>query len=130
MATAPVPSNNERRDGGVRYDVRLGAEVVRARGGFTCCTRNLSIGGVCLETPQLLVEGSTIQLLLFLVVDDIEDTTRAPLELRASVAWSTPANGVGEPATAGLRFESPSLQQRERIERFLDVIVPDLIEEL
>lgn len=104
-----------------RIDVRLSAEVACDGRTFTALTRNLSIGGVCLEAGAAVAEGAVLSIALFLVVDDVEDATRAPLEIRGRVAWATPG-GDGEPTIVGVRFESVSALQMAGLTKFLKMV--------
>jgi len=72
-----------------RYDIRVSAEVTLHQGEpLTCVTRDLSLGGVGIDTEWALPEGSPISIELFVVVDDIEDESTIPLQLSGQVAWS------------------------------------------
>lgn len=72
-----------------RYDIRVSAEVSLRRGEpMTCVTRDLSLGGVGIETEWPLPEGAPLSVELFVVVDDIEDESTTPLLLEGKVAWS------------------------------------------
>jgi Tfp pilus assembly protein PilZ len=102
-----------------RIDVRLSAEVKFEGRLFTALTRNLSVGGVCLESKVTVPDGAAIGVGLFLVFDDIEDASGPPLELVAKVAWSAPAEEPGQPTVIGLRFESVSATQLEGLTRYL-----------
>ena len=104
-----------------RIPVRLSAEVHFAGKVFTATTRDLSSGGVCLESDRLLPEGYALQVGLFLVVDDVEDATQPPLEMRGKVAWATPGD-PGEKGSMGIRFESVSTGQMAGLTRFLKMV--------
>lgn len=72
-----------------RYDIRVSAEVTLHQGEpMTCVTRDLSLGGVGIDTEWALPEGAPISIELFVVVDDIEDESTTPLQLAGRVAWS------------------------------------------
>lgn len=72
-----------------RYDIRVSAEVTLHQGEpMICVTRDLSLGGVGIDTEWALPEGAPISIELFVVVDDIEDETTTPLQLVGRVAWS------------------------------------------
>jgi hypothetical protein len=102
-----------------RIDVRLSAEVMHQGRVFTATTRNLSVGGVCLESKVEVPDGAELGVGLFLVYEDVEDATRPPLSLKAKVAWSAPAESPGGPTVIGLRFEGVSPEQLEGLTRFL-----------
>ena len=72
-----------------RYEVRISAEVTLNQGEpMTCVTRDLSLGGVGIDTEWALPEGAPVSIELFVVVDDIEDESTTPLQLDGRVAWS------------------------------------------
>ncbi len=72
-----------------RYDIRVSAEVSLLQGEpMTCVTRDLSLGGVGVDTEWALPEGAPVTIELFVVVDDIEDEATTPLQLSGQVAWS------------------------------------------
>lgn len=103
-----------------RFPIRLSAEVNHTGRLFTAVTRDLSLGGVCLEAGRVLPEGDAIHLALFLVVDDVEDATQPPLEVRARVVWAA-AGEEGRPSTIGLRFEALSSIQTAGLQRLLRI---------
>lgn len=71
-----------------RYEIRVSAELNLGDGGsMTCVTRDLSLGGLGLDTERPLDEGALLGMELFVVVDDIEDETTVPLSLQGRVAW-------------------------------------------
>jgi hypothetical protein len=104
-----------------RIHVRLSAEVRSAGRAFTATTRDLSVGGVCLEADRTLGEGDAVQITLFLVVDDVEDASQPPIELRGRVAWSAPGE-EGRLSTMGVRFEGLSSTQMSGLTRYLKMI--------
>ena len=55
------------------------------------------------------------------MVDDVEDATQPPLEVRGKVAWATPGDD-GQPATMGIRFEAVSPGQLAGLTRFLKIV--------
>ncbi len=72
-----------------RYDIRVSAEITLLQGEpMTCVTRDLSLGGVGVDTEWALPEGAPISIELFVVVDDIEDESTTPLQLTGQIAWS------------------------------------------
>ena len=101
-----------------RTSVRLSAEVHYGGKVFTTTTKDLSVGGVCLESDRLLPVGNPLQVGLFLVVDDVEDATQPPLEVRGKVAWTTPGE-PGQKGAMGVRFDAVSAGQMAGLTRFL-----------
>jgi hypothetical protein len=74
---------------GPRYSLRLSAELRTATRSAIGVTRNVSAGGVCVEIDQPLAEGTELELVLFVVEDDIESADARTLEFRASVQWTS-----------------------------------------
>ena len=71
-----------------RYDIRVSAEVTVGGGQpQTCITRDLSRGGLGIESEWPLPDNVPVALELFVVVDDIEDESTTPLRLDGRVAW-------------------------------------------
>lgn len=105
-----------------RYEIRIAAEVRHARGTLTGTTRNLSLGGVCVELPQLLKEGSLAQLTLFIVEDDVESEGTKGLSLTATVQWT--AEGDRGYYTVGLKFGNLSTAQKTALENALKHAAP------
>ena len=62
-----------------RFAVRLSAELQVDGRTNTATTRNLSEGGVCLETDRALLEGAALAMTLFVVEDEIEAEGRRGL---------------------------------------------------
>jgi hypothetical protein len=104
-----------------RVDVRLSAEVKLAGKTLTATTRNLSVGGVCIEADIAVPDGSELDVGLFLVLEDIEDASAAPVVMRGRVQWSAPGEGT-QPATYGIRFESVSAPQMAALTGFLKLV--------
>ena len=104
-----------------RHDLRLSAEFRGKSGKLeTATTKNLSVGGAALELSHAaLDDGQAVDLALFLVVEGIEDPTKAPLTVSARVIWT----GEGDDGSfvAGVRFEKMSPEQTRWLERFLEV---------
>jgi hypothetical protein len=117
---APPPPPSTRR-AHQRVDVRLSAEVRAAGRRHAAATRNLSLGGCCIESAYPLVEGATLDLALFVVVDDVELANLPPLECRASVQWTAENDEVGLEArhVGGLRFVDLTDAQLEWLKRFV-----------
>lgn len=70
-----------------RYSLRLGAELKVEGHTVTGTTRNLSLGGLCLELDRPLKEGAFIRMTLFLVEDDVEAEGARGLDLTGTVQW-------------------------------------------
>ena len=96
----------------------MSAEVHHGGRIFTATTRDLSTGGMCLESNRLLPEGEGVLVGLFLVVDDVEDASQPPLEIRGKVAWTAPGE-EGRTGTMGIRFEGVSSTQMVGLSRLL-----------
>jgi hypothetical protein len=75
------------RDRAPRYDIRLSAEIRRETARITGTTRNLSIGGVCVEIDRPIEEGTSLALTLFIVEEGIETEGARGLELKGTVQW-------------------------------------------
>lgn len=104
-----------------RYKIHLSAEISTATGRFTATTRDLSVGGSCLEGGYPFEEGAEIDLSLFVVVDGIEDSSTPPLRTRGIVQW-TAENEDAPAATrhlAGVRFDHLTEDQRA----WLDAVI-------
>jgi c-di-GMP-binding flagellar brake protein YcgR len=80
-------------------------------------TRDISEGGVAVLLEQALPEGDTIELLLILTQDGIEDPNEEPFESSAHVMWSAEAEDGR--TMVGLRFTKMQPSQRQRLDRFL-----------
>lgn len=75
-----------------RSAVRLSAEIQVDRLRLTGTTRNLSLGGVCVEVDRPLEEGRQVKLTLFVVEEDVETEGARGLELTGSVQWTAEAD--------------------------------------
>jgi hypothetical protein len=104
-----------------RYNVRLSAEVTYRGELFTATTRDLSVGGVCLESRRTVPEGDPLRVALFLVVDEIEDPSQPSIDLTGKVAWAAPGE-EGRPGTLGVRFEGLTPMQQAGLNRFLKLL--------
>lgn len=71
-----------------RYAIRLSAELKLDAHTVTGTTRNLSLGGVCVEIDRPVVEGKLIRLTLFIVEDDIEAEGARGLDVTGTVQWT------------------------------------------
>ena len=104
-----------------RFRLHLSAELILGDNIFTAVTRDLSVGGCCLESAYGLPEGAIIELSLFLVVDGLEDADTPPLVVGARVQW-TAQNEDAEVESrhlSGLRFEDVTAEQQSWLENFL-----------
>ena len=110
----------ENRRAHVRFQVAVAAEIIRDGETLTAETRDISAGGVAVLLAQALPEGETIELMLILTQDGIEDASEEPFEARAHVMWSAPTEDG--PTMIGLRFANLPPAQRQRLERFLVVV--------
>ncbi len=111
----------ENRRAHQRYKLHLSAEIQTPKGTITASTRDLSVGGCCIESPYALEEGAQLRLSLFLVVDGIECSETPPLVVGASVQW-TAENDEALPESrhlAGMRFVDATDEQRSWLEGFL-----------
>jgi c-di-GMP-binding flagellar brake protein YcgR len=107
----------ENRRKHTRFSVAVAAEVTQGDETLAGETRDVSAGGVSVMLNAVLPEGASVELLLILTEDGIEDPDEEPFETRASVMWCAGLeNGV---AMSGLRFADVVPAQRKRLERFL-----------
>lgn len=104
-----------------RYAIQLGAEVSTEARTFTAATKDVSLGGACIEGPYPLEETSFISLNLFVVVDGIEEAGFPPLSVRAQVQWTAENDDpeVTWKHIAGLRFDDIGDAQKQWLERVL-----------
>ncbi len=70
-----------------RFNIRLSAEIHVDSRRVTGTTRNLSVGGVCVEIDRPIAEGKQIRLTLFVVEDDVETEGARGLDLTGTVQW-------------------------------------------
>lgn len=103
-----------------RVDVEVAAEVHTEEGVLLAASKNLSAGGVCLETESPLPKGTTVGLSLFLTLEGIEDADVEPLSVQATVVWST-ERGPGA-FTAGVRYTKLTPDDQHRIEAFVQAV--------
>ena len=84
-----------------RRSVRLGATVSHAIEPWRWDVRihNVSLGGACLELPQVLREGEQVTL------DFLAPTLWEPLRIAARVAWMRPRSRVDPLTTVGVTFQ-------------------------
>jgi hypothetical protein len=104
-----------------RYDLHLSAEVNTGEREFTAVTRDVSAGGCCVESAYRLEEGAHVKMSLFVVVDGIEDTSMAPLQVASRVQWAVENEEAAAVARhlAGVKFEGATDQQTAWLEGVL-----------
>lgn len=119
----PTPSDSRRIH--QRVDLRLGAELRLKELTVDGTTMNVSAGGVGVECEREIPEDAELVLLLFVVLEDVEDERTPPLAVRARVMWTAPGENPGDPCRAGLRFESITPAQQDWLRRFLKVAGED-----
>jgi hypothetical protein len=95
-----------------RYNIRLSAELKVDAQRITGTTRNLSIGGVCVEIDRPVPEGKLIRLTLFVVEDDVETEGARGLDVTGTVQWL--AEGDRNYAV-GIKFGTLSPQQTTQL---------------
>jgi hypothetical protein len=100
------------RDREPRRDVRLSAEVKLETARLTGTTRNLSLGGVCIEIDRPVTEGKELQLTLFIVEDGIETEGARGLELVGTVQWTAEAD---RGYAVGIKFANLSARQQSSL---------------
>jgi hypothetical protein len=105
-----------------RFKVSLSAEIERPGRTVTAETRNMSLSGANLVCHHPFKEGESFGIGLFLVVDDVEDPTKPPLQCRAKVAWV--AELEDHSYSAGVQFEDMTPEQKAWLERFLKEVGP------
>jgi len=103
-----------------RVDVEVAAEVHTGDAVLLAASKNLSAGGVALETESPLSKGATVGLSLFLTLEGIEDADVEPLSVQATVVWST--ERAAGAYTAGVRYTKMSPDDRIRIETFVRAV--------
>lgn len=77
-------------------------------------TRNLSRGGICLETVDALAIGDEVVVRVTLVFD--QDRTSEPLELPARVVWCT---SFGDAHQVGTQFRPMTQDRATYLDMFL-----------
>jgi hypothetical protein len=101
-----------------RIEMRLSAELRIGNKLITGVTRNLSVGGVCLEIDRPLAEGTHLGLTLFVVEDEVEAEGARGLELQATVQWAAEAD---RGYALGLKFDPLTPQQSTMLANALKV---------
>ena len=98
-----------------RFAVALSAELETRSGRIhRGIARNLSRGGICLETIDALAAGDEVVVRVRLVFD--EDRTSEPLELPARVVWCT---SLGDAQQVGTQFRPLSPERATYLDMFL-----------
>ena len=107
-----------------RYELRIAAEISYGDRQFTAVTRDMSAGGCCITAAYPLTELTTVQLNLFVVVDDVEEATMPALEVRAIVQWAAENDDAPteQRHVAGLRFEGITDAQQQWLQGVLERI--------
>ena len=80
-------TQNQMQPRAPRFNIRLSAELKVDALRLTGTTRNLSIGGVCVEIDRPIPEGKLIRMTLFVVEDDVETEGARGLDLTGTVQW-------------------------------------------
>jgi c-di-GMP-binding flagellar brake protein YcgR len=108
---------HQRFQAAVAAEVEIGAELYEGE------TRDLSRGGASVWMRAPLSDGMQISLTLFLTEDGIESPDEESLTLQAHVVWlSSEKQGA---VLAGLRFETPSEADAQRLENLLAALEPN-----
>ncbi|MDB4965863.1 MAG: hypothetical protein JWN44_1552 [Myxococcales bacterium] len=102
-----------------RLAIRLSAELKVDAHRLTGTTRNLSTGGVCVETDRPVPEGKLIRLTLFIVEEEIEAEGARGLDLTGTVQWV--AEGDRNYAV-GIKFGNLTAQQQGALNNALKAI--------
>ena len=98
-----------------RFAVQLAAELVAAGGRVhRGMSRNLSRGGLCLETTQALAAGEDVVVRVTLMFDG--DHSSEPLELPARVVWCT---SFGDAYQVGTQFRPLAQERATYLDMFL-----------
>ena len=80
-------SQSQQQPRAPRFNIRLSAELKVDAHLVTGTTRNLSMGGVCVEIDRPIPEGKLIRMTLFVVEDDVETEGARGLDLTGTVQW-------------------------------------------
>jgi hypothetical protein len=72
-----------------RYPVSLAADL-RGPGFATAgTTKNISVGGLCVEIDRIVPETTRLEVSLFVVEDEVESADGRRISLAATVQWSS-----------------------------------------
>lgn len=113
------PVDNRRSCPRVSFDVDVG--VNDTHNFYTGRTRDLSTGGIFIETPVALPPGSSVTVKL-----RIDGT---PFTLACVVAWCL-TDDSGEAAGFGAQFEQLPPTAKRAIDRYMKRRAPELFEQL
>lgn len=102
-----------------RHAIRLSADLVVDGQSLTGMTRNLSMGGVCVEVHRPILEGKLLRITLFVVEDDVETEGIRGLELTGTVQWAAESH-LGY--RVGIKFGSLNATQSTSLSRALGAI--------
>ena len=105
-----------------RFALALAAELRTPSFRTAGTTRNVSVGGVCVEIDRELKDGEQLDLSLYVVEDDIEAEGKTTLDLRATVQWCAEAD---RGYAVGLKFVDPPPQKLAMLERVLAMLPPE-----
>lgn len=109
----PMSDGNQRAY--PRFALQVSATLKTADGRtISGNSRNMSEGGLCLETSEGLEIGTDVEVSITLVFD--EDSASEPLALPARVVWSTP---FADSFQIGTQFRPLSQQQKTYLGMFL-----------
>ena len=110
-------SQNQRAN--PRFDIRLSAELRLEGRVITGMTKNLSLGGLCVEIDRPLPENSLVRLTLFVVEEDVETEGARGLDLTGTVQWM--AEGDRNYAV-GIKFGNLNAQQTTALNNALKAV--------
>jgi hypothetical protein len=105
-----------------RYEIRLSAELRLGKQLVAGVTRNLSVGGVCVEIDRPVAEGQNLQLTLFVVEDGVEAEGARGLQLAAMVQWAAEADRGW---ALGLKFDPLTPQQATALANALRAVTAE-----
>ncbi len=105
-----------------RTPLKLSAELHHAAFSTSGTTRNLSAGGACVEVPLPIAEGTLLDVVLFVVEEEIEIEGGSRLALKATVQWMAENDRAYQ---VGLKWFEPTEAQRASLVRALGVVDPE-----
>jgi len=101
-----------------RVEVRLGVGIESESNFYIGCTENLSEGGVFVATHSLCKIGCRVDLVIAM-------RYQAPIRAKGTVRWLRPYSETDEnPPGMGIRFDSLSAEDAERIHEFANCRQP------